>query len=262
MNPFTQLDGVTSALQDLGKLDQERLTNQAIVNSWFSWPSAAYCALRFQGLSFVQKLANWSGYGDESVISQEIPSSGKRVLKDWVVLMGQSLVGKSSVGLCVAKDFEIKVYDTDSIIESICGASVSSIIKKWGESVFREMEASILLRLLRSEPGIIVLGGGSIQGSVCRCLVKHLGLKIHLKTSKRVVWERLKMNMFGDKNQFRSDFESMSEADGAFFSLLWSVKEPIFNELATETIDGDDKSIVEISRTLEELIVAKGMMSR
>ena len=78
-----------------------------------------------------------------------------------IYLTGFSYTGKSSVARMISVRLHIDFVDTDELIESRTGKTVSEIFAQEGEAVFREMESE-LLREVSQWPNIVVATGGGI----------------------------------------------------------------------------------------------------
>lgn len=78
-----------------------------------------------------------------------------------VVLTGPRAVGKSTIGLEVARRLEMRFVDLDEMV--LDRFSESSVVDVWnahGEDAWREMECLVLGDLLREPSLVLALGGG------------------------------------------------------------------------------------------------------
>ena len=80
-----------------------------------------------------------------------------------IVLIGPMGAGKSTVGSQLAQQLNLDFADTDQLIESDQGKSVSEIFIEDGEAHFRLVEESIVIDALRDQMGVLSLGGGSVM---------------------------------------------------------------------------------------------------
>lgn len=76
-----------------------------------------------------------------------------------IFLVGMPGSGKTTVGKLLAEALIMPFFDTDSIIASIHGMTISEIINTWGETRFRDMEAE-LIRSWKMEHAVVATGGG------------------------------------------------------------------------------------------------------
>lgn len=77
-----------------------------------------------------------------------------------VVLIGFMGTGKSKVGKVLAAKLKWPHFDTDEIITKDVGASPGEIIRRRGESAFREIERKVVHLLAPIDPCVISTGGG------------------------------------------------------------------------------------------------------
>ncbi len=80
-----------------------------------------------------------------------------------VILVGPPGSGKSTVGAELARRLGVELLDTDAQIEADQGRSISDIFIDDGESTFRALERTEVLRALSQHCGVISLGGGAVM---------------------------------------------------------------------------------------------------
>ena len=99
-----------------------------------------------------------------------------------VVLVGLMGVGKSSVGRALAREMKRPFIDTDVVIETSEGRSISDIFAVDGEPTFREIERRTLEDVLASaQPAVIATGGGVVETGPCRetlALARGVGARV------------------------------------------------------------------------------------
>jgi len=111
-----------------------------------------------------------------------------------VVLIGFMGTGKSSVGRELARRWGFRFLDTDSIIRSQCGKSISEIFSVFGESFFRDQEFATLTKLLHCHRSVIATGGGIVIQPRNVDLLGKLGTTIWLKADQTTILERVSRN--------------------------------------------------------------------
>ena len=89
-----------------------------------------------------------------------------------IVLVGVPGAGKTTVGKLLAKNLGIDFFDSDQVIESRAGKSVSDIFTQDGEPAFRKLEHDVIVELLDSNNVVLALGGGSLGNDETRAKVK------------------------------------------------------------------------------------------
>ena len=100
-------------------------------------------------------------------------------MKESVYLIGGRAVGKSSIGVKLAKKLGYKFLDTDTLITDECGCSVAEIVSNEGWQAFRDYEKRVLLQLILKKSCVVATGGGAIL---------HRRLWQELKKQAEVVW--------------------------------------------------------------------------
>ena len=110
-----------------------------------------------------------------------------------LVLTGFMGSGKTSVGVRMSYRMKMSVEDTDKLIESREGKSVSELFAVEGEAYFRRRETELLEELLEKEGNakIYSVGGGTPVNPKNRRLLKRLGTVIWLRIRPETVYERL-----------------------------------------------------------------------
>lgn len=109
-----------------------------------------------------------------------------------IVLIGPMGAGKSTVGSQLAQQLNLDFADTDQLIESDQGKSVSEIFIEDGEAHFRLVEESIVIDALRDQMGVLSLGGGSVMNEeVQKVLSNFEGKKVFLDISLTAVASRV-----------------------------------------------------------------------
>jgi shikimate kinase len=107
-----------------------------------------------------------------------------------IVLIGMMGAGKSSVGRCLQRRTRLALLDTDEIVASKFGMSISEIFVKHGEDKFRKAEAEALRSLGTTEQAIIVTGGGIVMSEENIDLLKRLGVVVWLDGDEKTLFER------------------------------------------------------------------------
>ena len=109
-----------------------------------------------------------------------------------ICLIGLMGSGKSVIGKSLARELNIKYYDSDKLIEKKLNKSINQIFSDHGEKYFRNIEESIVLSLLEKKNCVISLGGGSILSDISRKAIVINSFTIYLKVDIETLYERLK----------------------------------------------------------------------
>jgi shikimate kinase len=123
-----------------------------------------------------------------------------------VVLVGLMGAGKSTIGRRLASTLSLNFVDSDNEIVEAAGCSIADIFESYGETIFRDLEQRVLLRLVNSAPCIIATGGGAFINPVIREAIKEKATSVWLKADLEVLLERVSRRdtrpllKTGDKN--------------------------------------------------------------
>jgi len=78
-----------------------------------------------------------------------------------IYLVGFMGSGKSTVGATLARALGWPFIDLDTTIEAGQGLTIRDIFEQAGEPFFREVERAALTEVVKTEPAVIALGGGT-----------------------------------------------------------------------------------------------------
>jgi shikimate kinase len=78
-----------------------------------------------------------------------------------IYLLGFMGSGKSTVGELLSRELRWPFIDLDAVIEAGQGVSIREIFERSGEPFFRQLERAALTEVLKTEPAVIALGGGT-----------------------------------------------------------------------------------------------------
>lgn len=124
-----------------------------------------------------------------------------------LVLVGLMGAGKSTVGKRLASALGTHFVDSDNEIVDAAGCSIADIFELYGESIFRDLERRVVLRLLASGPCVLATGGGAFMDATIREIIKRDALSVWLKADLDVLVERTSRRdtrpllRNGDKNE-------------------------------------------------------------
>ncbi|MDQ4122990.1 MAG: shikimate kinase [Acidobacteriota bacterium] len=111
-----------------------------------------------------------------------------------IVLLGFMGAGKTSVASLLAEKLNCQGIDLDEIIETSERKSISELFEKFGEEVFREIEAAALREVLASKTvRVIALGGGAWTIEENRQAARDSGFaSVWLDAPFELCWARIK----------------------------------------------------------------------
>ena len=109
---------------------------------------------------------------------------------DYIVLIGMPGVGKSTVGVILAKILGYEFVDADLVIQKEEGKLLKDIIAEKGADGFIEVENRVNSRL-DVQHSVIATGGSVIYGKEAMAHLKEIGTVVYLKQSYRTLNRRL-----------------------------------------------------------------------
>lgn len=90
-----------------------------------------------------------------------------------IVLIGMPGCGKTTVGRLLAEKCNCAFLDLDEKIEKETGRKISEIFANDGETAFRDMETSVLIKALAEDGTVISTGGGVVTRKENRILLQN-----------------------------------------------------------------------------------------
>lgn len=153
-------------------------------------------------------------------------------MKDNIVLIGMPGVGKSTVGVILAKVLGYEFVDTDLVIQKECGCLLKDIIADRGPEGFIRVENEINSKL-ECEHSIIATGGSVVYGPEAMEHLKSMGRVIYLKLSLPEIEKRL------DNIQNRG----VVLKAGQTFSMLYEERTKLYEKYADIVIDEEHRDI-------------------
>lgn len=161
---------------------------------------------------------------------------------DNIILIGMPAVGKSTVGVVVAKRLGYKFIDADILIQEETGKLLREIIAEKGIEGFLEVEDDVNARL--DVEKTVVSPGGSVV--YCENAMKHykeIGKVLYLKVSYETISKRL-----GNATK-----RGVVLKDGQTLEDLYNERIELFEKYADITVEEDGFSLEE---TIEKVLEA------
>jgi shikimate kinase len=159
-----------------------------------------------------------------------------------IVLTGFMGTGKTEVGKILSQRLGYAIIDADSEIEKETGMTITEIFKRYGESRFREIEASVIKRLSGLKNIIISTGGGAVLREENVINLRKNGLIICLTASPETILKRTSNNSSRPLLQVEDPLQKIKE--------LLEYRRPYY-EKADIMIDTENKNPLEVA---EEII--------
>ncbi len=108
-----------------------------------------------------------------------------------IFLYGPPGTGKSTIGKLIARNLKLPFIDLDCVIETEAGMSIPQIMEQQGESVFRDLETTVLKNLAGEKESVIALGGGALLREENRAFVESQGKVVLLMSDVETLFQRL-----------------------------------------------------------------------
>jgi shikimate kinase len=156
-----------------------------------------------------------------------------------LALIGFMGAGKSSVGRLAADALHFDFLDTDELIESGTGKSISEIFTKQGEAAFRQCERQVVRQLEGRTKTVISTGGGLPVNPDNLASLKSHALVVCLWASPETIWERV-------RDQTHRPLLMDPDPQGKIRQLL-SAREPFYRQ-ADVLINTGTRSIREVAQ--------------
>lgn len=159
--------------------------------------------------------------------------------------------GKSTIGKLLAKKLNVQFIDTDEVLESRTGVSVSTIFEIEGEQGFRERESKLIKELQSSKESVIATGGGAILDPVNRHSLNQTGFVVYLKAELSVLYERLK----GGRSRPLLNVGNLKQK----LEMILNDRETIYLECADTTIE---TGVISADKMVDEIIKAAASFNK
>ena len=165
-------------------------------------------------------------------------------MKNNIVLIGMPGVGKSSVGVVLAKILGYRFVDSDLLIQEQEGKLLCDIMEEKGLEGFIDVENRVNASI-ECEKCIIATGGSVIYGEKAMEHLKEIGTVLYLKADYESINDRVG-NLKG---------RGVALKDGQTLKDLYDERTPLYEKYADITVDENGcKSVSDtISRIMEKL---------
>lgn len=159
-----------------------------------------------------------------------------------IVLIGMMGAGKSSVGRCLYRRTGLALRDTDAIVATNFGMSISEIFPKFGEQGFRQAETEALRSLPAREQTIIVTGGGIVLREENIGILKRLGVIVWLDADEETLFARASQKQNRPLLQTKNPRKTFAQILGA--------RRPLYANIADIRVDTSVLSDEEVAMAI------------
>jgi shikimate kinase len=149
--------------------------------------------------------------------------------------------GKTTIGQLLATNLNLTFRDTDQVIESETGKTVSEIFLDQGEDKFRALEKAVLRKELLTDETILALGGGAPISIDAQSALRAI--------ASPVIYFDISLASVAPRIGFNRDRPLLLHNPRGQWETLMQERRPIYESIADIVIDVNAKS--------EEAIVAE-----
>lgn len=160
--------------------------------------------------------------------------------KSNIVLIGMPGVGKSTIGVILAKELGYRFLDADLLIQQQEGKLLREIIAEQGTEGFIEVENRVNAGIC-AERTIIATGGSVVYGGKAMRHLKEIGTIVYLEVSFDTIQERL------------ADIKGRGVVlkDGQTLYDLYEERVPLYKHYADVTVSEEN---LNIEQTVQKLL--------
>ncbi|HIR92079.1 MAG TPA: shikimate kinase [Candidatus Egerieimonas intestinavium] len=162
-------------------------------------------------------------------------------MKDNIILIGMPGVGKSTVGVILAKELGFQFVDSDLLIQRQEKRLLKQIIEEDGIDGFIEIENQVN-RSIDTHNAVIATGGSVVYGREAMENLGRIGKIVYLRLSYEKLQERLG-NLHG---------RGVIVRKGQTLLDIYKERIPLYEQYADLVIDEEDKNIEETLQTILE----------
>ena len=143
-----------------------------------------------------------------------------------IVLIGMAGVGKSTVGVLLAKALSRQFVDTDLMIQAAEGRRLQDILDAEGLDAFRRIEERHVLAL-DIHDAVVATGGSVVYSDAAMDHLKQDGVAVYLRLDAQTLEARVT----------GSDPRGLAIAPGQTFKDLYDERRPLYERHADITIE-------------------------
>lgn len=163
--------------------------------------------------------------------------------KENIVLIGMPGVGKSTIGVVLAKVLGYQFVDADLLIQEAEGKLLSELIEENGTDGFIEIENRVNSQI-QTHRSVIATGGSVIYGKEAMEHLKSIGTVVYLKQNLRVLQRRLR-NLKG---------RGVVLKEGQTLADLYKERTVLYEKYADITVDQYKQTIQQTLKAVQEAL--------
>ena len=158
-----------------------------------------------------------------------------------IALIGMPGVGKSTVGVVLAKNMGMSFLDSDLVIQEQEGKKLHELIEEHGIDGFLEIEARVNASL-NPKTAVIATGGSAVYSEQAMQHLQSIAMVCYLKLPYENIEERL-----GDLAE-----RGVVLREGETLRQLYEERIPLYEKYANITVECENKNIREIVTELSK----------
>ena len=163
--------------------------------------------------------------------------------RDNIILIGMPGVGKSTIGVVLAKVLGYQFVDADLLIQEAEGKLLSELIEENGTDGFIEIENRVNSQI-QTHRSVIATGGSVIYGKEAMEHLKSIGTVVYLKQNLRVLQRRLR-NLKG---------RGVVLKEGQTLADLYKERTVLYEKYADITVDQYKQTIQQTLKAVQEAL--------
>lgn len=152
-----------------------------------------------------------------------------------IVLIGMPGVGKSTIGVVLAKNMGMSFLDSDLLIQEQEGKKLHELIETYGMDGFLKIEGRVNASL-SPKTAVIATGGSAVYSAHAMEHLRSIALICYLKLSYESIEERL--GDLAERGVVLRKGETLRE--------LYDERVPLYEKYANITVECENKNIREI----------------
>ncbi|MEG2000470.1 MAG: shikimate kinase [Evtepia sp.] len=142
-------------------------------------------------------------------------------MKTNIILIGMPGCGKSTLGFLAAKQMGLQFLDTDKLLESRTGKTLSELLSEYGLTRFLALEEETLLSLKQTHT-IIATGGSAVYAAQGMQHLKTIGHCVYLSVPYSLISTRLS----------NLQTRGVAIAEGKSLRALYEERSPLYEQYA------------------------------
>lgn len=160
-----------------------------------------------------------------------------------ISLVGFMGVGKTTIAPLISGRLNLPYVDVDQEIERRSGLTIPSLIKRYGEIRFREIESEVLIELLkREEATVISCGGGAVSCPENRLRLRELSWVIWLYARPEICVGRIEVPTRPLLARYADPVRAAGE--------LFESRKSDYAQVADLLISTNDRNVEEVSEII------------